>query len=284
MTRRTTIVIGLALASGLAGLAAAQVQVAKPAPKKELAVFAAASLREVFEGLVPAFETANPGVKVRLNLAGSQELRTQLEQGARADVLAAADLENMGTAEKQGLVERPVVFARNQPVIVVPRDNPAGIAALTDLPKTRRLVVGAPEVPIGRYTVKILEAAARKHGADLRAKIEAGIVSRELNVRQVLAKVTLGEADAGIVYRTDARAAGDRVRVVPIPADLEVIAEYPIAVVKAAPQPSLARAWVALVLSRQGQDRLIAAGFTGGGTPVSATAAKAPAPAPAPAR
>jgi len=229
--------------------------------KKELTVFAAASLREAFEGLTAGFEQAHPGTKVRLNLAGSQELRTQLEQGARADVFASADLKHMGALEKAGLVGKPAVFARNEPVIVVPKGNPAGIRALTDLPKTKRLVVGAPEVPIGRYTAEIFDAAAKKYGGDLRAKLEASVVSRELNVRQVLAKVTLGEADAGIVYRTDAQAAKDKIEVVGLPADLNIIAVYPIAAAKAAPQPELAAAWTALVLSAEGQRRLAAVGF-----------------------
>jgi molybdate transport system substrate-binding protein len=230
-------------------------------PPRELTVFAAASLREAFEGLASTFERAHPATKVRLNLAGSQELRTQIEQGARADVFASADLKHTAALEKAGLAAKPAIFAGNEPVIVVPRGNPAGIHALTDLQKTKRLVVGAPEVPIGSYTVKILEAAAKKHGPALRAKIEAAIVSRELNVRQVLAKVTLGEADAGIVYRTDAQAARDKVEVVAIAPDLNVIAEYPIAALKAAPAPELARAWVELVLSAEGQRRLAAAGF-----------------------
>jgi molybdate transport system substrate-binding protein len=243
-------------------LIAGEVRAEAPA-KRELTVFAAASLREAFEGLAAGFEQAHPGTKVRFNLAGSQELRTQLEQGARADLFAAADLAHMTALEKAGLVAAPAVFARNEPVIVVPRGNPAGIHAFTDLPKTRRLVVGAPTVPIGRYTVQIFDAAAKKYGADLRAKLEASISSRELNVRQVLAKVSLGEADAGLVYRTDARAAGDKVEVVAIPPALNVVAEYPIAVVKAAPQPELARAFAALVVSADGQRRLAAAGFLG---------------------
>jgi molybdate transport system substrate-binding protein len=144
---------------------------------------------------------------------------------------------------------------------VGPRGNPTGIHALTDLTRTKRLVVGVPEVPIGRYTAEIFDAAAKKYGGDLRAKLEASIVSRELNVRQVLAKVALGEADAGIVYRTDAQAAKDKVEVVALPAELNVIAVYPIAVVKAAPQPALAVAWTALVLSPEGQRCLGAAGF-----------------------
>jgi molybdate transport system substrate-binding protein len=250
---------------------------------EELVVFAAASLKEVFEGLARTFEQARPGTEVRLNLAGSQELRTQIEQGARADVFASADLGHMATLEKQRLVEPPAVFARNEPVIVVPRGNPAGIRALADLPRTKRLVVGAPQVPIGAYTVAIFDAAARKYGPDLRAKLDASVVSRELNVRQVLAKVALGEADAGIVYRTDAATAKDKVEVIAVPADLNTLAEYPIAVVKAAPRPALARAWVDLVLSPGGQRRLATAGFL---APRTASGAKPQprSPAPAPAR
>jgi molybdate transport system substrate-binding protein len=167
----------------------------------------------------------------------------------------------MAALEKPGLVRSPEIFARNQPVIVVPRANPAGIHALGDLPRTKRLVIGAPEVPIGGYTVKIFDAAGKKYGATFRAKLAAAVVSRELNVRQVLAKVTLGEADAAFVYRTDAQAARDKVDVIPIPAELNVLAHYPIAVVADAKQPDLARAWVQLVLSAEGQRRLADQGF-----------------------
>jgi molybdate transport system substrate-binding protein len=256
---------------------------AHAAPRKlELVVFAAASLRESFEALGASFEQAHPGVKVRLNLAGSQELRTQLEQGAAADVFASADTKNMSALAPQGLVKAPVVFARNEPVIVVPRDNPAGIRAFGDLVKTKRLVVGAPEVPIGGYTVKIFDAAGKKLGPALRAQLDAAVVSRELNVRQVLAKVTLGEADAGIVYRTDALAAKDKAAIVAIPADLNVQADYPVAVVSASKQPELAHAWVQLLLSPEGQERLAGAGFLPA-APAARTAAPAPGKAQAPA-
>jgi molybdate transport system substrate-binding protein len=251
--RRLALAALAALAAGILPVAAAE--------RTELAVYAAASLKEAFADLASVFEKEHAGVKVQLNLAGSQELRTQIEQGARADVFAAADLKHMGALEKQGLVAGPAVFARNEPVIVVPRGNPAAIHALEDLRKTRRLVIGAPEVPIGSYTIRIFEAAARKHGAAFRAQLEAAVASRELNVRQVLAKVTLAEADAGIVYRTDALAAKDKVEVIAIPSELNVIAEYPIATVVASTRPALARAWVELVLSPQGQRRLAALGF-----------------------
>jgi molybdate transport system substrate-binding protein len=229
------------------------------AEERELVVFAAASLREAFEDLGKQLE----GVKVRISFAGSQELRTQIEHGAKGDVFASADLKHMAALEKAGLVAAPRVFARNEPVIVVPKGNPAGVRSLADLPKAKRLVIGTPEVPIGNYTLQILDKANAKLGKDFKDKVLAHVVSRELNVRQVLAKVSLGEADAGIVYRTDTSAAGDKVEVIAIPSDLNVIAEYPIAVLEGAPQPKLAQAFVELVLSAVGQKRLGAAGFMG---------------------
>ena len=265
--------------SFLTAVAVAPVAIAHAADPTEIIVFAAAPPPPPFEALVPAFEAAHAGTKVRLNLAGSQELRTQLEQGASADVFASADTKNMAALEGQGLVKAPVGFARNEPVIVVPRGNPAGIRALTDLPRTKRLVIGAPEVPIGGYTVKIFEAAAKKYGPELRAKLEASVVSRELNVRQVLAKVTLGEADAGIVYRTDALAGKDKVEIVAIPAEVNVQAQYPIAAVTASRQPELAAAWVKLVLSADGQQRLAAAGFLPAAAVVVPAKGKAQVPA-----
>jgi molybdate transport system substrate-binding protein len=231
------------------------------APGKEVVVFAASSLKELFGELGSVFEKAHPGVRVRLSLAGTQELRIQIEQGATADVFAAADLKHMDALGKAGLVGRPSLFARNEPVMVVPHGNPAGVRSVADLSRTKRLVIGVPDVPIGSYTVKIFDAAGRKLGPELRAKLEAAVVSRELNVRQVLAKVTLGEADAGIVYRTDALAAKDRVDVIPIAPDLNVMAEYPIATVSASKESALAQELVRLVLSAEGQRRVAAAGF-----------------------
>jgi molybdate transport system substrate-binding protein len=219
-------------------------------PPRELLVFAAASLREPLEALAADFE-AETGAAVRLNLAGSQELRVQLEHGARADVFASADLRHLDGLAAAGLVEPGRTFARNRPVIVVPRGNPAGVRTFADLGRAERVVVGAPEVPIGAYTARMLE----------RAGIAPRVVSRELNVRQVLAKVVLGEADAGIVYRSDARSAGDKVETVAIPDEIVVIAEYPVAVARRARQPELARRFVDLLLSDEGRRRLAAAGF-----------------------
>src|SRR5262249_25120079 len=151
------------------------------------------------EDLAKTFETKS-GVKVRLNLAGSQELRTQIENGAGADVFASADQKHMAALVTAKLVATPHVFARNTPVVIVPKGNPAKVGSFQELAKAKKIVIGVPEVPIGTYTLEILDKA----GADFKQKVLANVASRELNVRQVLAKVTLGEADAGIVYRTDA--------------------------------------------------------------------------------
>lgn len=233
-----------------------------PAPREDrLVVFAAASLRDVFTAMSEDFERAHAGVEVTFNFAGTQELRTQLEHGAAVDVFASADQRHMDELVKSGRAAGPVVFARNEPVLVVARESAGTIRGLADLPAATRIVIGAPEVPIGRYTLQILDRASMSLGADFRARVEARVVSRELNVRQVLTKVRLGEAQAGVVYRTDAHAAQDGVTVVAIPPDINVIAEYPIAVVVGAAHPGLARAWVDLVLSETGQGALRRAGF-----------------------
>jgi len=228
---------------------------------RELTVFAAASLRDAFGRLGEAFERANPGVRVRFNFAGSQELRTQMENGAPVDVFASADLRQFDAARGGGLVGAPKIFATNEPVIVVPRANPARVAGLADLPNASRLVIGAAGVPIGAYTLQILDKAQARYGADFRARVEMKVVSRELNVRQVLNKVSLGEADAAIVYRTDALSAKDAVQVIDIPAELNIVADYPMATTLRAPAPDLAKAWVELVTGPTGQATLSEYGF-----------------------
>jgi molybdate transport system substrate-binding protein len=231
-------------------------------PESGVVVFAAASLREAFTGMAGPFKQAHPGVEVTFNFAGTQELRAQVEQGAPVDVFASADQKHMGELVKASRVVRPVVFARNEPVVVVAKESQGTIKTFADLRLAERVVVGAPEVPIGRYTLRILDlAAAGAMGLEFKQQVEHHIVSRELNVRQVLAKVTLGEAQAGIVYRTDARAAAGKVGVVSIPPEMNVIAEYPIAAIAGGPHPQLAREWVAFVMSDAGQRLLRDAGF-----------------------
>jgi molybdate transport system substrate-binding protein len=158
-------------------------------------------------------------------------------------------------------VAEPAVFARNLPVVVVPKNNPAKVTSFADLAKVKHLVIGAPEVPIGAYTENIFAAAEKVQGKAFVEKVRANVRSRELNVRQVLTKVAMGEGDAGIVYKTDAMTMPDKVEIIDIPASVNVVAEYPIAALKAAPHGDLARDFVKLVLSKEGAKALGAAGF-----------------------
>ncbi len=263
MRRLLQLVLGVALALGvLAGCGRPKSEPA-PAPHQEdkLTVFGAASLREAFGKMAEEFKKSHASVVITFNFAGTQEIRTQLEQGAVVDVFAAADVRHMSALRDAGRVEAPTVFAENEPVVVVAKERAGSIHTLGDLPTARKIVIGAAEVPIGKYTLQMLDKASNTLGSDFRARVEAHVVSRELNVRQVLAKVNLGEADAGVVYRSDLVATGDQVGVVTIPAEINVIAEYPIAVVQSAPHKDLAREWVALALSDKGREILRSAGF-----------------------
>jgi molybdate transport system substrate-binding protein len=248
----------LGLGAWLAGAGAARAAAKGPG---ELVVFEAASLKGAFARLAQTFEAATGGAKIVTNAAGSQELRAQLEHGAAADVFAAADRGPMDALVTAGLVVAPAIFACNEPVVVVRRALAAKVKTFADLPAVERIVVGVPEVPIGAYTRRILEKAAAALGADFPRRVEAKVVSRELNVKQVLAKVVLGEADAAIVYRSDAASAGGKVEVVSIPPELNVTAEYPIAALVAAPHPELARRFIELVRSPAGAAALRESGF-----------------------
>ena len=211
-----------------------------------LTVFAAASLTEVFERLAP---------DARFNFAGSDELATQLREGARAHVYAAASPRYPGALHAEGLVYAPRVFARNRLVIVVPAENPAGIEALDDLARDGvKLVIGAEGVPIGDYTRTVLYAAGR-------ADVLERVVSEERDVKGVLGKVRLAEADAGFVYSTDARAARGAVRTIELPAGIQAEVRYPVAVVRSSERREEAHEFVELLLSPRGRKVLRAAGF-----------------------
>ncbi len=233
----------------------------RPADGRELVVFAAASLSDVFQKLAGTFEAGHRGTKVRLSFGGSQELRVQIEHGAKVDVFACADEKHMTALFQQDLVRPPRIFARNRPVLIVPVENPAQLAAFPDLAKAERIVVGAADAPIGTYADRIFAAAKQAYGPAFGDRVAAHIRSREPSARQVLAKVALGEADAGIVYGSDAQAARERVRRIAIPDGINVTADYPIAILTAASQPRLAQDWLALVLSPAGQATLAGAGF-----------------------
>lgn len=246
----------------------------KPTPEKparrDVTVFAAASLREAFTELGQLLETTHPEAHVVFSFAGSQTLRAQLEQGAPADVFAAADERHMTALVREKRALTPRVFANNELVIVVATAKGALVRDLASLPNAERIVVGAPEVPVGAYTKAMLEKAQAELGADFAARVEARVVSREPDVRQVLAKVSLGEADAGIVYRTDALTAAGKVTVVAIPLAFNVIAKYPVALLAPAPAPELAQAFVELLGSAEGARVLKSKGFT----PVGDSAAR----------
>lgn len=219
-------------------------------PEVTLTVLAAASLTDVFEEAGAAYEEEHPGTTVRFSFAGSQELVAQLDAGAPADVLVTADTDTMASAAE--LTGDPRVIARNELTIVTPPDNPAGVDELADLADPGlRLVLAAPEVPAGRYGQEILRAQG----------VDAEPDSLEANVRAVLGKVRLGEADAGLVYTTDATAAGDEVRAVPIPEDQNVVAAYPAATLNDAEQPEAAAGFVAWLNEEVAQGLLAEAGF-----------------------
>ncbi len=212
---------------------------------QELVVFAASSLTESFEEVAAAF-AAEHDVDVILNFAGSSTLSTQIVQGAPADVFASADEAQMEVVAEAGLLSgAPQTFAQNRLVVVTPKDSP--VETLQDLAEPGALLVLAgPNVPAGRYALSVLENLNERYGADFSERVLANLVSEETNVRQVAAKVGLGEADAALVYATDA-AALRGVEVLEIPAAYNVAARYPIAVLEDSKQPELASAFAEFV-------------------------------------
>jgi molybdate transport system substrate-binding protein len=226
-----------------------------------LQVFAAASLSDAFTEIGHVFEQQHRGIIVRSNFAGSQQLATQIEQGAVADVFASADERWMNYAKDRGLLAgEPVLFVRNRLVVIVPKTNPARIRRLQDLARGgTKLVIGADAVPVGHYSRTVLRNLAHDAAfpGDFTVLTLRNVVSEEENVKSVVGKVQLGEADAGIVYRSDVTPAVARfVRVFEIPESANVIAAYPIALVRDAKQPEMAQAFVDLVLSPEGQQIL----------------------------
>jgi molybdate transport system substrate-binding protein len=226
-----------------------------------LNVYAASSLTDAFRDLEPAFEAAHPDVDVALTFAGSQVLRVQIEQGARADVFASANPEHMQALADAGTVRHPRLFAHNELVVIVPVTNPADIESFEDLPKARRIVLGTENVPVGRYAREALGLAEERFGFGFADSVMAHVVSQETNVRLARAKVELGEADAAIVYLTDATGS-DRLRLIQIPPAVNVQADYLIGVLTGSEQAALADAWTDLVLSAEGRERLVSHGFT----------------------
>ena len=234
-------------------LALAALAPAARASAAEMTVSGAASLTAAFGAIAEAFGKAQPGAVVRTNFAGSSTLVQQIREGAPVDVFASADESNMQKLVDAGDVAgAPVVFAKNRLAILVARGNPKKIAGIADLAKPGLIVsLCAPAVPAGKYAREIFA----------RAGVAVPESSQELDVKAVVSRVVLGEADAGIVYTTDVLAAGDKVEAVAIPDALNVVARYPVAVLVHAKQPDLARAFVAYLTSPDGQSILQRFGF-----------------------
>jgi molybdate transport system substrate-binding protein len=237
-------------AAVLLGIAAAVVAVGSAARAEErprLRVLAAASLTEAF----PRIDGRN-----RYGFGGSNQLAFQIRQGAPADVYASASPTYTQALFREGLVERPVRFASNSLVLIVPRENPAGVRSVFDLRRRGiRIVVGSPQVPIGAYTRAVLERLR------LTRAVLANVVSQEPDVKGIVTKVALGEADSGFVYRTDARAAGRRVVKIGLPARAQPVVRYEVAVVARGEHKAGARAWIRTLLGPRAQRILREAGF-----------------------
>jgi molybdate transport system substrate-binding protein len=221
-----------------------------------LTILAASSLTDAFRELGNTFEKENPGTTVKTSLGASSDLLVQIQQGAPADVFASAAEEEMDTARKDGLVAgKPEIFVKNREVIMIPKGNPTSIDGLEDMAKPDiKLVLAAKDVPAADYAVEILGKANKEYGPDFEQDVLSNVVSRESDVRASVNRVVVGDADATFGYASDSTPdIRDKVEVIPIPPELNIIATYPIASLKDAKDPELAKKWVDLVTSEEGQ-------------------------------
>lgn len=252
------------LAIVLCSILAACIEAGGDAEPRTLTVYAAASLTDAFTEIGETFQASHSDVTVAFNFGGSQNLRTQIEQGAPADVFASANSKEMDTLVTGDFVTANTarVFLTNQLILILPKENPAGVTSLEDLSKPGlKLVLAAEEVPAGRYARQILENLNASYGSDFKDKVLANVVSNEDNIRQAVTKVQLGEADASIVYVSDAVAVPE-LQTIEIPLEMNVIAEYPIAALAASANSDLANEFIEYVLSAEGQAMLKKWGFT----------------------
>lgn len=230
-----------------------------PPVSGEILVFAASSLNDVFTELGQRFEEANPGADVRFNFGASSQLVAQIEQGAQADVFASADQAQMDRARSAGRIDgEDTTFVTNRLVLIAPARNPGAVHGVGDLAKQGlRIVTSQPDVPIGMYTQAMLDRVSQspEYPRDFADRVNANIVSHEGNVRQIVAKVQLGEADAAVVYTSDVtpHVAPELVSF-DIPAEFNMVAAYPIALVQGAQNRDGAAAFIAYALAPNGQE------------------------------
>lgn len=233
---------------------------------KELTVFTAASLTGAFSEIGKLYENET-GIKVVFNFDGSQALRTQIENGAYADVFASANNKQMNALKRAGLMNNSSVstFTRNKLSLIVPKENPAGIVKITDLARPGiKLVVGTRDVPVGDYALQIIDKLGNDsaYGPEYRNMVLANIISQETNVNYVVTKVALGEADAGFAYVSDVtEELSGKVDKVEIPDEYNIIAEYPLGILKDSEYPAEAAEFIDLVKSKQGRAVLEGYGF-----------------------
>jgi molybdate transport system substrate-binding protein len=245
LDRRHTLLVPAVLA--LCVVLAAVAGRAQARSQAQITVYAAASLTDVFPKIDGAPKYA---------FGGSNTLAAQIQQGAPADVFASANMTLPNQLHAKGLCSKPVVLTRNTLVIVVPKANPRGVKSVYDLAKPGiKLDVAGPGVPVGSYTLQILK------NMNLSASVTKNVVSQETDVREVLAKVALGEADAGFVYSTDAKTVPGRVTVIKVPAWAQPKVQYGVCVVTASGNKADGQAFIAKVVGKPGQAKLIAAGF-----------------------
>jgi molybdate transport system substrate-binding protein len=227
-----------------------------------LTVLAASSLKEVFPQIGTLFTEEHDGVTISFSFGGTDQLSTQIQEGAPADVFAGASTKYGDHLASAGLIDPYESFCTNQLVLLVPSSNPGGITSLLDLSsKPAKLVIGSESVPIGAYTRAALENLNGLYGPGYSEAVLGRVVSNEDSAASIVAKVESGEADAGFAYVTDALAAGSRVQSIPLPSEAQAVAIYPIAVVTASKNTTLARQLVEFVLSTPAQQLLERAGF-----------------------
>ena len=267
VTFRTSAFLAFLLVAMLGLSACRPVAPVAPAPQSaapaQLTLFVPGTLVEISKLFVAGFEAQHPDVKVNVEVGHTPTQRAQIEQGATPDVLIAAGRADIDALAQQNLVTADQIkgLARNQLVVIVPPDNQANIASPADLANPGvRLLVAAEELPVGMATQKLLDNLSKQGAPDFKDKALANVVSKEMGVNPIVSKISLGEADAGIVFVSDATSASN-VKAVAVPDDANVVVTFVTAPLAGAPSPELAKTFVDYLLSDEAQSMLQAKGF-----------------------